>query len=193
MAAFASTDELGEFLGETLTGARLAQAALVIELVSADIQSWTGQTLEFVEDDTITLKGTSDWELELPERPVVSVGDVTVDGQLVDPSMYRLADSALVRVGGWIGSKDSVVQVVYSHGYDPIPDVIRGVTLQLAARMMSNPLGVRQEGIGTYNVTYAGDVASGEMPPSLRRFRRTVGTTRIGLDRYGRPIPVANQ
>lgn len=191
MALFASAAALAEYLGEAaFTGARLAQATSHLEIASARIQNWTRQRIERVAGDVIVLAGTADWELVLPERPVVSVGLVKVDGAVLAAGGYRIVGDTLVRrTGGWVGPTDSVVEVTYTHGYSPIPDDIRAVTLALAARMSSNPLGVTQEGIGSYSVSYGGGGVAfdgDEVFASLSRYRRR--SYSAPLDRPARSI-----
>jgi len=192
--AFASTDDLGEFLGETLTGARLIQAEIFLEIVSAGIRGWTRQDIDLVEDDVVVLAATGDWELELPQRPVVDVASVTVGATvLAAGSGYRLAGDKLYRTsGGWVGGPDGLITVEYTHGYETIPRDIWGVTLQQAAQMLENPLGYASEGIGTYNVTYAdnADEPGGPMF-GLSRYRCRAASVPMHRER---PLswPVAN-
>jgi hypothetical protein len=194
VALFASIDELGDLLGEAFADTLLAQAAMALEMASAQIQGWTRQKVERVVDDVIVLRGTYDRELELPERPVIEVGNITLDGTLIEPSSFTVTGSTLIRSGGWGGSA-AVVEVVYTHGYEPIPEDIRAVTLQLAARMLFNPLGIRQEGIGTYSVTYSGESvgdADGVLY-GLSRYRRRTASPRVGSDfRFDRSYPVVD-
>lgn len=193
MPTFASTADLGAVLGEELVGARLTQAVLALELATTQIQVWTRQRIERVVDDTITLAGTSSWELELPERPVISATVTGVDGVEIDEGSYRLFEGILVRPGGWAGSAiysanwptntgyPSTVEVTYTHGYDPIPDDIRAVCIQLAARGLQAPTGgVRQESIGNYSVSY-GDVNDANDPllSTLSRYRRRVAAVKL--------------
>jgi hypothetical protein len=67
--------------------------------------------------------------------------------------------------GGWGGPKATVV-VTYSHGYEVIPDDIKGVCLSAAARAFTspglvNPAGVESETIDGYAVTYRSNMANG--------------------------------
>jgi hypothetical protein len=186
---FATSDELGAYLGETLAGARLAQAEVFLEMASAGIRSWTRQDIELVTDDLIVLPGTYDWEIELPQRPVVEVSAVTVGGVTVAPAGYRLVGESLQRlVGGWTGT----VAVTYTHGYEDIPRDIWAATLRLAAQMLENPQGYTQEGIGTYSVSYSdnADEPGGPMF-GLSRYRRRAASVPMYRDR---PVvwPVAN-
>lgn len=191
---FASVDDLADLLGEELTGSRLAQAALSLEIASAQIQGWTRQRLERVVNDVVVLRGTTGWELELPERPVVAVGAITIDEVPVSASSYNVAGPVIVRSLGWSGPTASV-SVTYTHGYDPIPDDIRVATLQLAMGGFTNPQGIRQESVGTYSVTYeaGGGDSTAPILQSLNRYRRRVGSTSIaGTNWYYGGIYVAN-
>lgn len=199
MAQFASTDDFGDLLGESLTGTRLLQAVSALEIASAAIQNRTGQTIERVDDDTIVLAGTDDWRLTLPQRPVVEATVATIDGVAPLAGSYQLIDDTLLRVGGWRGPSmasanwpdwsgyrlavPSVIEVTYTHGFDQIPDDIRAVCLQMAVRVMQNPAGVRQESIGTYSVSYGGDIGGSAMSPAeekmLGRYRLRAGSVKL--------------
>lgn len=184
MAQFATADELGDLLGRTFAvGAELDQANMVLELASAFIQGWIRQTLVLVNNDVVRLTGRWDEYLELPQRPVVAVDLVKVDGtSLAATGDWELLGTALWRSTAWAGPQ-VVVEVTYDHGYAVIPDDIVAVCLQLAARMLGNPAGVRQESIGTYSVAYGGDITGGFLNDAdktiLRRYRRTAASVPI--------------
>jgi hypothetical protein len=199
MATFVTTDELGDFLGEDLVDARFIQAGMFLELATAQIQGWTRQRIEAVVDDAIILPGTFDWELELPERPVTAAIVTAIDGVAPIDGTYRLSGSKLFRPGGWAGpwglqsgnapsgwgrawwwDIPTTVEVTYSHGYPIIPDDIRMVCLQLAARMLQNPTGLAQESIGTYSVMYEARNAVGTAAGGL------TGAETVLLSRYRR-------
>lgn len=190
MALFATTDDLGDYLGEELTGARLTQATLGLEMATAMIQGWTRRRLERVDGDVVALPGTRDRELVLPAWPVVSVATVKLDGVAVAATSYRRVGQSLFRELGW-GEPGGIVEVTYTHGYDPIPEDIRVVTLQMAARSLQNPLGIRQEGIGSYSVTYAGDgpgIGDDPLLASLSRYRVRAASPSLARETVG-PVP----
>lgn len=156
--AFATNAELEDWLGYTLDASETTRATLVLEVASATIQAYTRQTISEVSGDAVELKGTWEHVLELPERPVTAVASVSVDGvaQTVTTD-YLVVKNELRRPNaeyhnwqmpsndfypfaktGW-GGPSSIVAVTYTHGFDPVPDDIKGVTLQLATRMWSNP------------------------------------------------------
>jgi len=181
--AFASTEDLGLYvLGGPLTGARLAQAEVFLEIATADIQAWTRQIIELVEDDLVIFPGSGGWELELPQRPVIAVNEVTTDGVVMAPTGYRVDGEILQSlVGGWTGT---TIAVTYTHGYEDIPRDIWAVTLRLAAQMLDNPQSIKQEGIGSYAVTYADDADRPGGPMfGLSRYRRRTASPPMRRER----------
>ncbi|ETK36131.1 hypothetical protein [Microbispora sp. ATCC PTA-5024] len=141
-----------------------AQAELALRLASGMVRRWTGQQISLVKDDTVTLAGGRR-VLYLPQRPVVVDADhpltVTELGGVGYPNLLavdnvtftRLADE-LTRYCGWWTDR---VQVTYSHGYASIPDDIVGVVLDVAARSMTNTMGLRTVTIDDYTRTYANE------------------------------------
>jgi hypothetical protein len=152
VADFATSAELADFLGrESFTDpVEVRQAALVLKLASGEIRAWTRQTIDYVANDTIVLAGSYGPALRLPEQPVVSVSSVKVDDQTLAPTDYTLACGTLFygsaestwgyqgastrQPVNW-GGPDSKITVVYAHGFQTVPDVVKLVTLSLAARM----------------------------------------------------------
>lgn len=137
MAAFADVDDLAALLGETFDSTRSAQAELALELASTAVRVSARQTIDYVEDDTIIFDGPYGAELDLPERPVVSVAEVSVDGT-VDTD-WELVGSSLRRTSGGWGGPGVSVSVTYTHGFETTPATARWVCLQAAARFMINP------------------------------------------------------
>lgn len=181
MAAFATTDDLTSFLQRpTLTGTALAAATLALDLASGAIRATAGQAIDRVIDDVVTLAAPAAAELVLPERPADEPTDVQIEGATVTDWSFDGVDT-LYRASGWRAYDDATgqllrVRVTYSHGYATIPDEIRRVCLQVAARAMSNPKQLSGEGIGDYQ-------ASGMPPvdltqPERRAVRRAVGSGR---------------
>jgi len=200
MAAFATPDDLADYLGRADRfgdPTEYRQAVMLLNLASAEIRAWTRQTIDLVSNDAVTLAGTWSSALELPERPVVSVSSVALDGQaLTAGSGYERVGASLhigaslvlsgrgslhqgatgARAGYW-GGPDVTVAVTYTHGWSTIPDVVRSATLAIAARMVGGSLGVRQESIAGYSVTYMNPGATATLTDpekaSLQYLRRT--------------------
>jgi hypothetical protein len=126
-----------------------------------------------VDDDQITLRGSYGPELALPLGPVHEVTAVAVEGQAVDG--WELVKDILLRTGqddidyplghpfrrvGHWGGNDVEVAVTYSHG-DAAPDEAKGVCLDLAARVWSNPSGARSFSIDGYSAAWSTGSTSG--------------------------------
>lgn len=196
MDALVAVDELRTFMpGVTLDE---DQAELVLAIASGTVRGATGQTLSLVEGDEVELRGTWGRQLQLPERPVLAVTAIAVDGVEVPATSYRwsrdgkvtfsrsspLVNAPAAALGYW-GGDEVLVTVTYDHGFDPVPDDVRGVVLALARRAILVPDAgaVAQESLGSYSVTYSREAAStltrGE-ERKLCRYRPKGATLAVG-------------
>jgi hypothetical protein len=158
-----------------------ASAILALEIGTSVVQNAAEQRIVRVTDDTITLWGTSDQLLRLPEHPVGAVTSVTYAGQLLpqgtESGSWRRTTSGLWRDIGWtdgIGEPSEVI-VVYTHGLLPDAQAIqyaRGQALAVAANLFTNPDGTQRERIDDYEVAYAQAEADLESSGAARRLRR---------------------
>lgn len=175
--SFATSEELATFLNQTFESGAEAQADLLLEMASTAIKSAAGQTLALVEDDEVLLAGTWASDLELPERPVVDVTAVAVNGVPVSPGDFQWNERQLLRrsrvldeltgsgfghhapgarwgyPGHW-GGPGSTVAVTYSHGFDPIPDDLHDLCLELVGQQLVVPAGIRSQSIGSWSESY---------------------------------------
>lgn len=164
--AFAIYQDLEDRLRVTFSGAEQVQATALIDAATAIIKAHAGQTIEQVAGDTVTLDGNGQSVIALPEVPVTAVASVTVDGEaLTFDEDYRWSPNGMLerswggfwgrQFASWGDELQSVV-VVYTHGYSVIPDDLRVVCVEVAARAWSTPTGaVRSESMGSWSVTYA--------------------------------------
>lgn len=135
--AFADSATLAQFTGDDSLDSQ--RGDLLVQSASAIIRNHCRQTLTLVENDEVELRGTRLKRLVLPERPVIDVTSVMLDGNEVGD--YRRVRDGLWRDGRW-GGKDSLVEVTYSHGFAfhaPAMETFRAVCLQVAARAAANP------------------------------------------------------
>lgn len=139
MAAFADSATLASFTGDDdLDGVR---GTLLLESASAIMRNHCRQTLDLVSNDEVELRGTALKRLVLPERPVVDVTSVKVDGTALDSDDYDRVRDGLWRNARW-GGKDTLIEVTYSHGFaanSAAMEVFKAVCLQVAARAAANP------------------------------------------------------
>lgn len=166
-----------------------AAAAVALASASAVIRKWARQTISRVVDDTVRLRVLDCDELVLPQRPVVSVSEVAVNGLVLND--WVLSGDRLLRAGGWhrlpgttTYPDPGLVQVTYTHGFEEIPDDVRAVCLDLASATLANPSMLRQESIDDYARTFAseslgmGGLSDGHKE-MLSDYRRRIGT--VGL------------
>ena len=190
MAPFATSDDLAARLGVTLSTDEQTRADALLASASGLIQAEARQVIELVTDDVLELRGTSDDRVRLPERPVVSVASVTLDGvTLTEGIDFYLDGSALVRMptyllglldgypGGGFGNPSQVLAVTYTHGYETIPEVFKSVCLEAVVRVWVNPGAVVGERHGSEQVQYMNGAPTGLLLTDVERrtIRRAVG------------------
>jgi len=183
---YVSALELATYLNGTtdlddLTPEWVAQANLLLEMISADVEAAAGIPIEAGSGEVI-LAGTWSRDLLLPGGPTRSVAAVTVNGLTLDASTYVWNERGLIRRGadsltldaedsneGWElvreqgaryrsgqhwGGPASTVIVSRSHGFDDVPDIVRSLVLRIAGRTFGNVAQVTQESLAIYSVSY---------------------------------------
>lgn len=182
---FVSALELATYFNGTtdvadLTAEWIAQADLLLQMISADVEAAAGVPIE-AGSVTVLLAGTWSRDLELPAGPIASVSAVTVNGISVEPAGYYWNDRALLRRGmhaadvldddaddwpssgqgassrsgrGW-GGPSATVAAELSVGFAaPVPDFVRSLVLRIAARTFGNVGQITQETLAVYSVSY---------------------------------------
>ena len=191
---FCSVDDINAFLGtEILPGD--AQALLAIEEATAVIKNYCNQEIEQVSDETILLDGTGSTKLFLPELPVVSITSVEVDGVLLDPNYYALAENGVLwrKYGTWtLGARN--IEIVYTHGYTIIPEDVRGVCYRSAARLFQAQLkaakvdlvgDVKSISVGDYSISFGSEGGTaGESQGSVSAARTLLMSEKDVLNKY---------
>lgn len=138
-----------------------ATATVVLAAASGHVRGAVGQDLSLTWGDTVVLDGVAEQWLSLPQRPVIAVTAVTINGATVPSADWTLSGSRLYRWAGWnrvlvmtastsYGRAPTLVAVTYDHGYPEIPDDIKGATLAMAADILANPTGLLSENIDDY-------------------------------------------
>ena len=148
------------------------RSELFLRLASGEARGYTGNLFDSVEDDVVRLNGTGTSVLLLPEAPVADVSSIVQAVGLADELELDLPgptaagvvewdeDGVLERIdGGVFARRRRYYAVTYSHGFDVVPDEVKAVVLRVAARGFESPDGVRQEALGRYSYTVAGEAA----------------------------------
>lgn len=148
------------------------RSELFLRLASGEARGYTGNLFDYVEDDVVRLNGTGTAVLLLPEAPVADVSSIVQAVGLADELELELPgptaagvvewdeDGVLERIdGGVFARRRRYYAVTYSHGFENVPDEVKAVVLRVAARGFESPDGVRQEALGRYSYTVAGEAA----------------------------------
>lgn len=160
-----------------------ARMTLLVGHASAAIRAFTRLTISEA-TTTVHLAGCWGPDLLLPEWPVTAVSEVKDRDAVItgwswdrrrslnrslpgwplcddDCSTPRSTQGATGRgSGGTWGGPRATVTVTYAHGWAVIPEDIAAIAEGMAASCMATPVGVRQEQLGSYSVTYAAETLS---------------------------------
>jgi len=188
MTQFATAAEFAARFGITLTDDEETRADGLLAMASGLIQDEVKQTIALVEDDVLTMPGTSDDRITLPERPVVSIASVELAGTpLVEDSDWYLDHGTIIGTivddawpsSGGFGVPTQTLQITYTHGYDDdeIPGIVKGVCLEVVVRVWVNPGAVARETVGDTATVYdnmrfspSGLLLTNDESRKLRRF-----------------------
>jgi hypothetical protein len=171
-----------------------ATAAVALAAASGVVRGRTGQDFTAVVADTVVLDGMEDQWLTLPQRPVTAVTAVAINGVTQGALSWWLSGSRLYRWRGWnralvssastaFGLAPTLITVTYDHGYDEIPDDVKGAVLAIAADIVTNPAGLVSENIDDYtwrrSESPAGTAAGVLLAAVVRRYGTRVRTVRL--------------
>lgn len=202
------TTELDE-----LDAAWIAQANLLLQMISADIEAAAGC---HIEEGTGTLLLPGTWSRDLPLAGLVrDITAVTVNGLALAATGYTWNDRSILRkgagdlddtldfeddwnryahegaswrAGGHWGGPVSTVAVNLSWGFAEVPQVIRSLVFRIASRTFGNLAQVTQESLAIYSVSYgaSANINDGSHVTKAERKRlRQLFNTRAGTISVG--------
>ena len=164
---FCTVSDVQNLLQVEIPADKIGSCERAIEEATSAIQNYTHQTISSVADDSLVIDGRGGTKLFLPELPVISVTSVAEDDvELTVSTQYKLGQyGVLHRIGNKWASGVQNIEIVYSHGYQTIPDDIVSVCTRASARiyqagLLASELGgnpaIEGESIGDYSVSYSG-------------------------------------
>lgn len=186
-------------LGRDLTPEESRKADALLRDASTVVRNYTRR--DFTTGTTTARYRPRGRKVVLPQRPVTAVTSVKSvlsfgTNETVTALAYWswpggseviLGDPSLVINGPtWdLDDSDVWVEITYTHGFPEVPDDIRTVIANMVLRNLTAPRSglVDTEGVGPYQVRYAGFVAQGPLGISeadrqiLNRYRSTVSHT----------------
>lgn len=165
----ATVNDLETLLGRQLTEAEDARAPGLLNAASVKIRAYTRRVFSVVADDSIVLRPVGG-VLRLPQKPVSVVTSVDAISGL--PGVAPLAlvgwvfdgiDKVSVRGYDrrvWVSFPEwfwepgpDTYRVVYSHGYEAVPDAVNAVCVDMVLRSLTSPSlvgGMVAEHVGQY-------------------------------------------
>ena len=166
MRAVATTDYLADpedlaiWLGVPANDPKLLQA---LGAASSRFRGAVRHYVSLVADDTVTLDGNGKESLLLPAAPVTAVASVELDGEaLAEGTDYEWsADGFLRRVGGCWPDRLRCVDVVWSHGYEPIPEDVSEVVADQARAQYAVRPGLTSMTVGGQSVAFGAQASIG--------------------------------
>jgi hypothetical protein len=126
---------------------------LAVTLASGAVRAYCGWDLA---RETTTFHIVSDGGklLTLPTLHLLSVDEVRAGTDVVDAAVWPYSYSQKGQIWGyWARGVEYQLDVV--HGYEPIPDLIKLVTLDVAARHLNNPEGLTSAATSSVSRTWA--------------------------------------
>ncbi|MEG8275772.1 hypothetical protein [Streptomyces sp. AHA2] len=193
----ATVADLATLLGRTFTPGQELQAQALLDQASSVVRSYVRQDItRATTTDTFTMR-RADAVLHrcagvvtLPQRPVVDIDTVLIDGTATQ-DWWQDGNDLLLRSWTWdrppAAHRPPQVTVTYTHGFDEVPGDIKAIVLQAANRVIVNPSGIRSETVGGESVTYLipavgeylGVLLSRTEQRVLDRYRRTAGSVNL--------------
>lgn len=170
MTDLASIADVEYRLGRNLTDTELLRIDALLRDASASIRSYTRQTISQVVGDTVRLPVRAG-RVRLPQRPVTAV--TTVTNLWGDPVLFYWGGGDTITTGAntpdafawvpWLNGTPSV-DVVYTHGDNPVGDDVIGVCCQIVIRALGRDptdAGMQSESIAGYSYTLGAAAAAG--------------------------------
>lgn len=189
----AQSEDFARFTGRALTEEERTRVDWLLAAAGDAIRRQLEQVITLVADDRELHDGTGTHLLMLDQLPVVAVTEVRVAGAVLGAGEL-IVDHRTGRL--WAGSGGGYyrwprgrqnIEVIYTHGQDPVPADVVAVVCAMADRAWSAPGGgmIRSEQIGTYRYDLAaGAVGLGAV--GLTEAEAGV-LDRLRVRRYARP------
>jgi hypothetical protein len=162
MASLVTPEELIIYLDLPAGTQPTDRAQMVVDQASAIVRSACRWQISQVLDDIFVVPVFSD-TIALPTLRLTTVTSVTINGVTVNSSVYRFTSSGLIIATSAQRFWGTPATVVATHGYatGTMPTDVKAATLQLAARLYSNPLSVKAEAIDDASRDYGTSTSTG--------------------------------
>ena len=152
--------ELAVWLGKPPDDPRLLAA---LQAATRRFRGAVRHRVTLVENDEVILDGNGREALLLPVWPTTAVTSVYLDDVLlVEGTDYAWSDSGeLRRLGCTWPNRLRCLRVIYSHGWDPVPEEIAEVVIDQARTIYTIVPGVQSKAVGGQSTTFGAQAAIG--------------------------------
>lgn len=171
----ADPEELAVWLGVPASDPKLLAA---LTAATRRFRGAVGHEVDLVAADAVTLDGNGRESLLLPVWPTTSVSSVVLDGvTLVEGTDYSWSEAGVLRRLGCLVWPDRLrcLEVVYGHGWQPIPDDIQEAVIDQARTMRTFMPGLKSKAVGGQSATFSSGVSEAWTTAVIRHKVRTSG------------------
>ncbi|PWG14029.1 mobile element protein [Streptomyces sp. V2] len=156
----ADPDDLAVWLGVPADDPKLLRA---LSAASSRFRGAVRHQVSYVADDTTILDGNGAESVLLGAAPVTEIASVRLDGtELVYQSDYEWsADGFLRRIGCCWPDRLRCIEVVWSHGFQTIPDDIDEVIIDQARTQYTVRPGLTSMTVGSQSVAFGAQASIG--------------------------------
>jgi hypothetical protein len=197
MTDLATLNDVEASLLRELTSAEATFVPTLLARASREVRVYTGQFIEEVEDDEVTITADMYGNLRLPQIPVTAVASVVVAGTTLDPADYQWDAGGMItrptfnsfEINGAIGLWSGDATVIYTHGYSRIPDDVSGIVADVVAARINTA----QPSGGTVKSAAVDDVrVEYDTTATANSVAGLTDTQKRILDRYKQPARALN-
>lgn len=150
----------------TWLGVAADNPKLLVALAAASSR-FRGQVrhhISLVTGDTVRIDGTGRQTFLLPAAPVTEITTLELNGvPLVEGTDFEWSENGFVRRLGCLHWPNRLrcIQVVYSHGYDPVPEDISEVVIDQARSQYTVRPGIQTMQVGGQQVGFGAQASVG--------------------------------
>ncbi|GAA2629622.1 mobile element protein [Streptomyces axinellae] len=172
----ASPDDLAAWLGVPADDPKLMQA---LNAASSRFRGAVRHHVTPVVDDIAVLDGNGRRAVLLRAAPVTAVASVALDGEPLTEDDYEWsADGFLRRMCGCWPDRLRCIRVVYTHGYEPVPEDIAEVVLDQARAQFTVVPGLTSMTVGGQTLAFGAQASIGvtaQWTSVVERYRLNAG------------------
>lgn len=181
-----TAQDVRDYMGLSSSAAPDAVLDPLCAAAEAFVLSYLGRTSLTVASYTETLHGNGADRITPRNTPIKTVTSVTVDGVAVPAATSVTGDGfvydelCIYWRGGRFGKGIANVQIVYSAGFDTVPEDIKRAAIDIVGEKFTrrSRIGVQSKNIGQESITYRADDVTPFAKQALARYRRHLMVTR---------------